>query len=68
MTAKRRLVPTSEVRDVLDLLRDYGVDPSRVIIDIRADGVSFTPPNQEPGNDFDRWIQKDQNSDPVAHR
>lgn len=66
MTARRRLVPTAEVKDVLDLMRQYGIDPSKVVIDVRSDGVSFSPPNHQPGNDFDRWLSQDQNRDGPA--
>lgn len=50
MTAKRRLVPDSEVRRVLDTLRSCGVQIGAV--DIRADGVTVYPPaNTNLGGD-----------------
>ena len=68
MTAKRRLVPEAEVRSMFHLLREIGA-PIGGPIDIRADGVTFYPPNQQPGNDVDRWFAKqDENRDRPARR
>ena len=53
MTAKRRLVPTAEVEQHIELLRRLGVQIGAV--DIRADGVTVYPPANTPGNDYDRW-------------
>lgn len=50
MTARRRLVPDSEVKRVLDTLRQCGVQIGAV--DIRADGVTVYPPaNSNPTGD-----------------
>lgn len=57
MTAKRRLVPVSEVQEMLDFLRNQGFIFSGV--DVRADGVTFFPANQSPGNAYDRWKAKE---------
>lgn len=67
MTAKRRLVPEHEVRSMYELLKSLGIQLGGPV-DIRADGVTFYPPNQEPGNAYDRWKAKDKNSDPASHR
>lgn len=56
MTARRRLVPTSEVEQHIELLRRLGVQIGAV--DIRADGVTVYPPKQTPVNDFDKWKAK----------
>jgi len=61
MTAKRRLVSTKEVEDHILALRKLGVQIGAV--DIRADGVTVYPPEQTPGNDFDRWEAKDAGRD-----
>lgn len=53
MTARRRLVPTAEVEQHITALRKLGVAIGAV--DIRADGVTVYPPQQQPGNDYDRW-------------
>lgn len=53
MTARRRLVPTAEVEQHIALLRKMGIAIGAV--DIRADGVTIFPPQQQPGNDYDRW-------------
>ena len=57
MTAKRRLVPTIEVKEMLDFLRGEGFHFSAV--DVRTDGVTFYPEAQAPRNDYDRWKSKD---------
>lgn len=54
MTAKRRLVPKSEVKEMLDFLRAEGFSFSGPV-DIRTDGVTFYPANQNAGNEYDRW-------------
>lgn len=64
MTAKRRLVPDAELRRALDTAREYGIVIGA--IDIRCDGVTIHRANQQPGNDFDRWLSQDQNSDRPA--
>jgi hypothetical protein len=56
MTAKRRLVPESEVRSMIETLRSMGVQIGAV--DIRSDGVTVYPANQTPGNEYDRWKAK----------
>lgn len=68
MTARRRLIPDSELRRALDTARDYGIQIGS--IDIRSDGVTIYPVSSQskPGNDFDRWISQDQNSDQTARR
>lgn len=66
MTTKRRLVPESEVRRVLDLFRDYGLPIGSV--DIRGDGVTIHPPAATSGNAYDAWKAKDQNRDRTARR
>lgn len=68
MTAKRRLVPVSEVQEMLDFLRDQGFQFAGV--DIRSDGVTFLPPaTQAPGNAYDRWKAKeDQDRDRPSRR
>lgn len=66
MTAKRRLVPLTEVKEALDFLREYGVQIGAV--DIRADGVTVYPPANTPGTDYDRWKAKDAHRDQAARR
>ena len=56
MTAKRRLVPQSEVKEMLDFLRREGFQFAGV--DVRADGVTFFPANESPGNAYDAWKNK----------
>jgi len=66
MTARRRLLPVSEVREMLDLLKSYGINPAERCIDILADGVRVYPPAGESaatggGNAYDQWkrLQQD---------
>lgn len=66
MTAKRRLVPESEVRRALDIAREYGIQIGS--IDIRSDGVTIHPANRTPENDFDRWLSQDKGRDAPTHR
>ena len=68
MTAKRRLVPVSEVQEMLDFLRGQGFQFAGV--DIRSDGVTFLPPaTQTPGTPYERWkAQEDQNRDRPPRR
>lgn len=67
MTAKRRLIPVSEVQEMLNFLRKEGFQISGV--DVRADGVTFFPPNHAPGTAYDRWkANQDKNSDRPARR
>ena len=61
MTARRRLVPLAEVEEHIALLRKLGVQIGTV--DIRSDGVTVFPPNQTPGNDFDRWKAENSRGD-----
>ncbi|RYG77217.1 MAG: hypothetical protein EON59_17335 [Alphaproteobacteria bacterium] len=54
MTAKRRLVPMTEVREVLDTLITYGIDVQRCVIDITSEGVRVSPPAESrPGNAYE---------------
>lgn len=59
MTAKRRLVPESEVESMVALLERLKVMPRGGAVDIRADGVTFYPPDQTPGTEYDRWKAKE---------
>lgn len=68
MTAKRRLVPTTEVERHITLFRKLGLPIGAV--DIRADGVTVHPPAESGGGDsaYDRWKTQDKNRDQAAHR
>jgi hypothetical protein len=68
MTAKRRLVPTAEVEQHIELLRRLNVPIGA--IDIRGDGVTIHPPaeSQGGGSAYDRWKAKDARRDQAAHR
>lgn len=66
MTNRRRLVPESEVRRMLELFREYGLPIGAV--DIRGDGVTIHPPAQNSGNAYDAWKAKDQNIERPSHR
>lgn len=66
MTARRRLIPLSEIRETLDLLAAYGINVATCIVDIREDGVAVSPPATTPGNAYDAWKAKDKNRDRPA--
>lgn len=66
MTTRRRLVPESEVRRVLELFREHGLPIGAV--DIRSDGVTIHPPADRAGNTYDQWKAKDQNRERPARR
>ena len=44
---------------MLELLSEYGIDPKASVIDIRADGMTVSPPATKPGNAYDEWQTKD---------
>lgn len=74
MTAKRRLVPLSEVKTAMDFLKREGLAIGAV--DIRTDGVTFFPPThgrsqtkaQEQETAYDRWKAQDNGNARPAHR
>jgi hypothetical protein len=69
MTARRRLPPLAEIREVLDFLKkEYGINPALSTIDIRADGVAVSPPVATPGNAYDAWKTEDKGRDRPARR
>ena len=52
MTAKKRAMPISEARELLDLLASYGVPIAECAIDIGPNGVKVSPPaNSNPAGD-----------------
>lgn len=55
MTAKRRLLPMSQVKEALDFLRSYGVDVTTCSIDIRGDGITVTPPAAAQPDEYEKW-------------
>lgn len=68
MTARRRLVPISELREVFDFLRSQGIDVAACNVDIRNGEVAVSPPSLTPGNSYDAWKAKGKNRDRPAHR
>lgn len=61
MTAKRRLIPVPEVKEMLEFLREEGFRFSAV--DVRVDGVTFLPENHQAGTAYDRYKAKDAGRD-----
>ena len=53
MTARRRLLPESEIRSTIELMRELGIEPGAV--DVRADGITVYPKSQTQRDDFDAW-------------
>jgi len=70
MTARRRLVPESEVESMAALLERLGLMPKGGAVDIRADGVTFYPPGSAAGSLYDRYkAKKDKDRDgPASNR
>ena len=72
MTTKRRLVPESEVKGMLELLRTYGIDLKACVIDIRGDGMAVSPPKESAAvavSAYDQWkANKDKGRDGSARR
>ncbi|WP_252257514.1 hypothetical protein [Erythrobacter aurantius] len=66
MTAKRRLLPESEIRSAIELLRELGIEPGAV--DLRSDGMTVYLKNEAQGSAFDAWKAKQSNPDRVARR
>jgi len=67
MSARRRLVPLSEVQQAYEWWTSLGHNAAGV--DIRADGVTFLPPaGQQAGTAFDAWKTQSQNRDRSARR
>lgn len=56
MTARRRLLPESEIRSAIELLRELGIEPGAV--DLRTDGITVYPKNEAQGGAFDAWKAK----------
>lgn len=68
MTARRRLVPLTELKELFDFLRSEGIDPTLRSVDIRTDGVAVSPPAATPGNAYDAWKTEDKSRDRPARR
>jgi hypothetical protein len=67
MTTRRRLVPTAEVEQHIQLLQRLKVPIGA--IDIRGDGVTIHPPAEsQTGSAYDRWKAKDTYRDQAAPR
>lgn len=59
MTARKRLVPLDQVREVFDYLKSEGIDLSRCGVDIGADYVKVSPPaNSNSGGDLASYINR----------
>ena len=68
MTARRRLVPLSEVNAALDLLVARGFDLAQCTVDIGTDCVRVSPPaNSNAGDSLAQYINRSAHS-PKADR
>jgi len=65
VTARRRLLPESEIRSAIELLRELGIEPGAV--DIRTDGITVHPKGGSNGSAFDAW-KANKNSERPARR
>lgn len=66
MTAKRRLVPLSEIQAAHDWWLSLGYRVGG--IDIRADGVTFLPPASESRSAYDAFKAQEQSRDRSQRR
>lgn len=66
MTARRRLLPESEIRSAIELLRELGLEPGAV--DVRSDGITVYPKNEGQGSAFDAWKKNQSNPERTARR
>lgn len=62
MTARRRLVPESEVASMAETLRRLGFKLDGPV-DIRADGVTFHPAAESGGDAYEKWARKNPDRD-----
>lgn len=59
MSARRRLLPKSEIADALDLLAARGIDLTQWAVDIGPDYVRVTPPaNSNAGDSLGDYIDR----------
>ena len=59
MTARKRLVPLDQVREVFDYLKSEGIDLARCGVDIGADYVKVSPPaNSNIGDSLGSYINR----------
>lgn len=59
MTAKKRLVPVDQLREVFDYLKSEGIDLARCGVDIGADYVKVSPPaNSNSGGSLGDYINR----------
>ncbi len=63
MTARRRLLPRTEIADALDLLVARGIDLTQWAVDIGPDYVRVTPPaNSNAGDSLGDYINRPSHS------
>lgn len=63
---RRTLISDKEIDRAFAAVRSHGIDPSTCAIDIRMDGITFSPiaTPSVAGNPYDAWkAGKDANSD-----
>ena len=59
MTARRRILPLDQVKEVFDFLEARGIDVKRCGVDIGADYVKVLPPaNSNSGDDLGHYINR----------
>lgn len=59
MSAPRRLVPVSQVREMFDFLREQGIDVAKCGVDIGPDYVKVSPPaNSNIGDSLGDYIDR----------
>ena len=59
MTARKRLVPLEQVREVFDYLKSQGIDVTRCGVDIGPDYVKVSPPaNSNTGDSLADYFNR----------
>lgn len=59
MTAPRRLVPISQVKEMFDFLKEQGIDVAKCGVDIGADYVKVSPPaNSNAGESLADYLNR----------
>lgn len=57
MTQRKRTIPVSEAKALLDLLVSYGIPIAQCAVDITADGVKVSPPaNSNVGDSLAKYL------------
>lgn len=69
MTAPRRIVPISQVKEVFDFLKEQGIAISECSVDIGPDYVKVSPPaNSNAGDSLAQYINRSASGPKTAQK